>query len=88
MGAMRTVPEAAVTLVDTLCWHSRQVVFSAATPGQGGHDHRNERPLSYWKHLFMGVCGYTMKDLIRPVIQGTQVASWYKANIVCFTAAG
>lgn len=31
---------------------SRVVLFSAAPPGQGGHDHINERPMAYWLERF------------------------------------
>ena len=28
------------------------LIFSAATPGQGGHDHINEQPIEYWLERF------------------------------------
>src|SRR5208337_2324554 len=28
------------------------IVFTAAPPGQGGHDHINEQPFSYWEDKF------------------------------------
>lgn len=34
--------------VELLCAHSPTIVFSAATPGQGGEDHVNEQPHDYW----------------------------------------
>ena len=40
------------TLFDTLCGCSDTIVFSAATPGQGGEHHYNERPTEYWMDLF------------------------------------
>lgn len=39
-------------LVENLCWLSRNIVFSAAPPGQGGTGHFNEKPWDYWKELF------------------------------------
>ncbi len=33
--------------VDLLCFLSDRIVFSAATPGQGGQDHVNEQPHEY-----------------------------------------
>lgn len=39
----------APTLVRYLTSHAtKAIVFTAATPGQGGHDHRNEQPPEYW----------------------------------------
>lgn len=41
------------TLVDTVCANARRsVFFTAATPGQGGHDHVNEQPHDYWTDKF------------------------------------
>jgi SAM-dependent methyltransferase len=39
-------------LVEGLTRLSDTVVFTAATPGQGGTAHINERPVSYWRSLF------------------------------------
>jgi hypothetical protein len=39
-------------LVAFLTSLSPVVVFSAATPGQGGQSHINEQPPSYWSRLF------------------------------------
>jgi SAM-dependent methyltransferase len=39
-------------LVDVLCGLAPTVVFSAASPGQGGVGHINEQPLSYWHSRF------------------------------------
>lgn len=45
--------EHAPTLVRYLTQHAtRYVVFTAAPPGQGGHDHVNEQPKHYWRNLF------------------------------------
>ena len=43
--------------VGLLCGLSSIVIFSAATPGQGGTDHVNEQPHSYWIEKF-SACGY------------------------------
>jgi len=46
-------PVAAPTLVDSIVRHAfKWVLFSAATPGQGGEGHLNEQPQSYWVDLF------------------------------------
>jgi len=40
---------AADAFVENLARHCEHyLVFTAATPGQGGHDHLNEQPMSYW----------------------------------------
>ena len=50
------VPEhLADRLVDNLCCARDQdghIVLTAAPPGQGGHDHINEKPMSYWIEKF------------------------------------
>ena len=58
---------AAEQFVDNLVAHSAVVLFSAATLGQGGEHHVNERPYSYWRDLFSDR-GYLMFDLIRPFV--------------------
>ena len=45
-------PEYADIFVDTLCALSDVIVMTAAFPGQGGLQHVNEQPLSYWEDLF------------------------------------
>lgn len=42
-------PEAADTYVQNLSRHCQRIlVFTAASPGQGGHLHLNEQPPEYW----------------------------------------
>lgn len=63
---------------------SDRILFSAATPGQGGTNHINEQPLEFWEKIFKGY-DYVMKDVVRPLIKDLdQVAWWYKNNIVVF----
>jgi hypothetical protein len=60
------------------------VLFSAATPGQGGTNHINEQPLEYWQKMFE-LYEYVMKDDVRPKIADLDgVEWWYKKNIVVF----
>jgi len=42
----------APSFVDDLCRLSDVVLFSAAIPFQGGTNHINERPITYWADLF------------------------------------
>ena len=47
-------------LVDTLSDCAPIIVFSAATPGQGGSYHHNEQPHSYWLDKFKERHGYVV----------------------------
>ena len=77
-------PAAAEPLVDTLARLAPVVLFSAATPGQGGHGHLNEQPRTYWRRLF-AARGFTYLDCVRPhVWQDPRVALWYRLNMVLF----
>lgn len=77
------LPEiAADTLLDTLALHSETVVFSAATPGQGGFAHLNEQPFDYWEAKFKDR-GYGADLSIRYVLP-TEVAWWLRANLAVF----
>jgi SAM-dependent methyltransferase len=76
----------AKTFVESLCRHSSFVLFSAATPGQGGENHLNEQSFTYWRRLF-GACGYLMYDPIRrEVIQNKKVMSWYRYNTFLYVS--
>jgi hypothetical protein len=60
------------------------VLFSAAIPHQGGMDHINEQPQSYWAGLFARQ-GFVALDCIRPRIHGNpDVEWWYQQNILMF----
>lgn len=60
------------------------VLFSAAIIHQGGTDHINEQPQSYWARLFANQ-GYVALDCIRPKIyQNPDVEWWYQQNILIF----
>jgi SAM-dependent methyltransferase len=77
-------PEAAKTLVKTLTNASDVIWFSAALPMQGGQNHINEQPLSYWVKLFEEA-GYTMDDSLRPLWwNDSRVFWWYRQNSVLF----
>jgi len=60
------------------------VLFSAATPGQGGDGHVNEQPHSYWHNKFKNH-GFAVKDTVRPLIaKNKKVPFWYRNNIFCY----
>jgi len=76
--------ESAVQLVKKICESSRYVIFSAATPGQGGFNHINEREFKYWISLFNSH-GYTAFDIFREKIQSQKsIPTFYRNNIFLF----
>jgi SAM-dependent methyltransferase len=79
------LPESAAnTFVETLVKHGDVVLFSAASVGQGGHDHINEQPYEYWRDKFLER-GYMLIDWIRKGIKDDMaVDPWYRYNIMCF----
>jgi hypothetical protein len=78
------VPEAAETYLDNLCRHGDAILFSAATPGQGGTFHVNEQRPDYWRQRF-AARGYRAFDLVRPKLSGQkQVEPWYRYNTLFF----
>ena len=72
-------------LVRNLVRASGRIVFSAATPGQGGVGHINERPLWDWVELFAEE-GYAASDFIRAAIaaEGLEAEPWYRYNTLFF----
>lgn len=56
------------------------VMFGAAYPEQGGTDHINEQPHTYWADMF-SECGYLPYDLFRSTVWGSNdVEFWYQQN--------
>lgn len=71
------LPESAsAVLLDTITDHSDLVLFSAATPGQGGDGHINEQPHQYWDTRFL-VRGYSLHK----ATTNGHMAKWYRANL-------
>jgi hypothetical protein len=74
--------------VADICKLSDTIVFGAAIPGQGGTDHRNERPQSYWVSLFRKH-GFVVFDAVRPVIwNDEQIGPAYRQNILVYALEG
>lgn len=75
-------------LVATLTQAANNVVFTAATPGQGGTDHVNEQPHAYWIKTFRSQ-GYMFdKDLSnkwRTEWKAAAIAEWYWKNLMVFS---
>ena len=77
--------DSASIFVENLINASDIVVFSAAVPMQGGQNHINEQPLTYWINLF-NEYGYKFNDIIRGRIWNMEkVFWWYKQNMVVFS---
>ncbi len=75
-------PESADKLVDLLCRASDYIVFSAATPGQGGTDHLNEQPHEYWAAKF-DAHGFKERDVLRQNLS-ERCLPWYRNNIFVY----
>jgi SAM-dependent methyltransferase len=73
-------------LIDSLIRHGEVIVFSAAPPGQGGHDHVNERSYEYWRELFFRR-GYLALDWLRPrILTDPAIDPWYRYNILLYVS--
>ncbi len=73
-------------LVDTLSLCSDTILLTAATPGQGGTNHYNERPHSYWLAMFWDRHQYTLHPLqteLREFVATlpAECSPWIKKNI-------
>ena len=66
------------------------LVFTAATPGQGGLDHVNEQPHDYWiqKLTRSGLSYDEARSLAWRSDWLGRVAPWYSANLMLFQRAG
>jgi SAM-dependent methyltransferase len=75
---------ASETFVDTLTRHGDIILFSAAVKGQGGEDHINEQPISFWKTLFEDR-GYVAFDCLRyEIYSDLQIEPWYRYNPIIY----
>lgn len=74
-------------LVRLLASTAPMVVFSAATPGQGGQGHINEQPHAYWIDAFVrrGM-GWDegLSRAFQAAWRDAQVESWYCDNVMVF----
>lgn len=83
--------EKADRLVELLCSLGRfAVVFTAAPPGQGGHDHINEQPMHYWIEKF-GRMGSDVDEILTAAVKegwkGLKRMWFYPANVRVFVRA-
>jgi hypothetical protein len=74
--------------VDLLTEVAPTVVFSAATPGQGGTGHVNEQPHEYWIDRFVSRAFEPEAELTErwrgEWAAGGIVAPWYYKNVLVF----
>jgi hypothetical protein len=79
------IPEqASDQFIDSLVRHGRLILFSAATPGQGGEHHINEQPPQYWQAKF-AARGYELFDFLRPRLASNRaVYLWYRHNVFVY----
>jgi SAM-dependent methyltransferase len=74
-------------LVENITKSTDLLIFSAATPGQGGWGHVNEQPLEYWKEKlrlvgFLNLQSMTAK--FRVYLENKGAKKWYCNNIAVF----
>jgi hypothetical protein len=73
-------------LVKALTAAAPVVMFSAAIPGQGGTNHRNECWPEYWRQLF-ATEGYEALDPIRKHLwHDHRVKWWYRQNLLVYAS--
>ncbi|MDA8377721.1 MAG: class I SAM-dependent methyltransferase [Planctomycetia bacterium] len=80
-------PESADKFVAFIASAAPLVVFTAATPGQGGTDHLNEQPAEYWVEKF-GSLGFSLDEgrtrVMREEWTRPEVAVYYSKNLLIF----
>jgi cyclopropane fatty-acyl-phospholipid synthase-like methyltransferase len=74
--------------VDFLCGWGDHIIFTAATPGQGGKHHVNEQPHDYWKDKFRNR-GFAVSESItnewKDEWKERGVKEWYWRNLMVFS---
>jgi len=79
---------AADTFIDSLVNSASRILFSAAVPKQGGHQHINEQPPSYWISKFEKR-NFRCFDVLRPIVwDDNRIDWWYRQNMLLFLDAG
>ncbi len=69
------------TIIEAITRHSDTVLFSAAIPNQGGDNHINEQPFSFWFDKFEKR-GYYFYDVFRDKYwQDERIEWWYRQNM-------
>jgi len=77
-------PAVANTFISSLVAHGNIILFSAAIPYQGGHNHINEQFPLYWDNLFAKF-NFIPLDFIRGQIWNNKdILWWLRQNILLF----
>jgi hypothetical protein len=73
--------------LDLLCGAGDRIIFTAATPGQGGSDHVNEQPHEYWISKFVAR-GFSHEveasNEASKQWEAAGIATWYWRNVMIF----
>jgi len=77
-------PNVASTFIDTLVSHGDIILFSAAIPYQGGHNHINEQFPSYWADLFAKFDFIPLDFIRRQIWDDESILWWFRQNILLF----
>lgn len=71
-------------LIDNITYNTDTLIFSAAYPGQGGVDHKNEQPWIYWILKFSEF-GFLESEKetekMKEFLIKNKVKSWYSQNM-------
>ena len=79
-------PKQSIRFISDLCNLSEIILFSSATPGQGGENHINEKSLDYWRVLFREK-GFYPYDVIRDkFLSKKNIAPWYRYNTILYVS--
>lgn len=73
--------------IQNLTRHSDLIIFSAATPGQGGYGHINEQPFGYWEERFKKQgfeCDKETTQAFREYLTNKKAKKWYCNNVAVF----
>lgn len=74
-------------IVNNITGYTDLLIFSAATPGQGGYEHRNEQPFEYWRSK---ICnnGFSFRkeetQKFRQFLKENKAKKWYCNNLAIF----
>lgn len=80
--------ESSVGFVQSMIRASDLILFSAAYSHQGGQNHLNEQPHSYWGKLFASH-GFAPFDIVRPVFWADdRLPFWYRQNSFLYARTG
>lgn len=74
-------------VVENITRHTDLLIFSAATPGQGGYGHVNEQPFEYWVEKLNKInfnCDSKSTKKFRHYLKENKAKSWYINNISVF----